>query len=76
MVEARRIELRSKAAPWQVSTSLVANWVLDVAHLATRAWRPSRFLLFPGHTDYVSESISLDDVAPGTGAIPGLTAAS
>ena len=59
MVEARRIELRSKALPWQVSPGSVAVGVSGVSHTVTRARRPSRFRLSSQHTDYVCERISL-----------------
>ena len=37
MVEVRRIELRSKAVPWQVSPSSVADWVSGIARTVTHA---------------------------------------
>ena len=59
MVEVRRIELRSKANPRQVSPSSVTNYISSTAHLVTDVWYSSWFNLFVRHTNYVLTSISL-----------------
>ena len=59
MVEVRRVELRSKANPWQVSPSSVTGWISDASHPVTHVLRPSWFRLGLGHTNYVPRSISL-----------------
>lgn len=60
LVEVRRIELRSKAIPWQVSPSSVVGWLSNASHPTTRVRHPSWFGLSLRHTNHVRRSISLE----------------
>ena len=59
MVEVRRIELRSKAIPWQVSPSSVTTKDSGTSRVVTHNRYPSSFGLGLRHTRYVRRSIPL-----------------
>ncbi len=59
MVEVRRIELRSKAIPWQVSPSSVTTKDSGASRVVTHNRHPSGFGLSLRHTSYIRRSIPL-----------------